>query len=58
MSSVQAMQSLSESATRFGRSRASQQRTGAIAGSLLDFGGAAADAFDVLPRRYRSRGIL
>jgi hypothetical protein len=58
MSSVSAMQSLNDSATRFGRARAGQQRTGAITGSLLDFGTSAADAFDLLPRNRRRLGSL
>lgn len=57
MSSLYASQSLNAGVNSYARSRASGQKTGAMVGSLLDFGGAAADTFDIIPRRRRG-GLL
>lgn len=58
MTSISAMQQLSNSAVRYGSAANGRAKTGAVVGSLLDFGGAVSDAYDFLPSRKTRRSFM
>lgn len=58
MTSITAMQQLGNAAARYGSAASGRAKTGAAVGSLLDFGGALADTYDLMPGRRTRRSFL